>query len=75
MATKVRAKFCCTEKTEYGSSGRKFVFEPRYDESIPEDQRFAKSSPSGKFEIYVDNPSVNFAAGAPYYIDITPVIE
>jgi len=56
-------------------SSRKYVFQPQYDTSIPEDQRFAKASPSGKFEIMVDNPAVHdqFKVGQAYYFDATPV--
>lgn len=35
-----------------------FVFVPNYDTSIPEDQRFSRATPNGRFEMTVDNPPV-----------------
>lgn len=71
----VRCKFQLTEVTSFPGGGQKFVFSPNYDQSIPEDQRFAKASPSGKFEIYVDNPAAQkqFEVGKFYYFDAVPV--
>jgi hypothetical protein len=46
-----------TYSTQYPSQFE-FVFRPNYDPSIPEDQRFAKASPTGEFRITVDNPPV-----------------
>lgn len=67
----VRCKFQLTEATTYPSGMRKLVFRPNYDETIPEDQRFAKASPSGQLEIQVDNPVAAqfFEIGAFYYFD------
>lgn len=71
----VRAKFHLGEVTHYSGGGAKYVFTPQYDTSIPEDERFAKASPSGKFEIYIDNPAAQaqFKVGGYYYFDATPV--
>ena len=74
----VRAKFMLTERTEqsYGGDHKsvKFVFTPQYDPSIEEDRRFAKASPSGRFEIQVDNPAAiqQFELGKQYYVDFAP---
>jgi hypothetical protein len=70
----VRAKFKLSEVHHYTYGTRKFIFRPEYDTSIPEDQRFAKASPSGEFTISVDNPAVfdKFEIGKQYYFDITP---
>ena len=70
----VRCKFQLTEVTTFAGGKQKFTFTPNYDQSIPEDQRFAKASPSGKFEIDVDNPSAQkqFEVGKFYYFDATP---
>lgn len=48
-----------------------------YDASIPEEQRFCKSSPSGHFEIYIDNPETKhfFEPGKKYYFDVTAAPE
>ncbi|HEX4149576.1 MAG TPA: hypothetical protein VHY20_11340, partial [Pirellulales bacterium] len=50
-------------------------FEPQYDSSIPEDQRFYSTTPSGKFEILVNNPAVQSAwkLGSSYYLDASEV--
>lgn len=74
----VRAKFMLTRHTHegYGSnvSGHEFTFTPQYDTTIPEDQRFAKASPSGQMTIRVDNPPVAeyWAAhvGKQFYLDM-----
>jgi len=75
MAT-VRAKFRFIEKTDmhWSSTAKKLVFQPEYDTSIPEDQRFAKATPSGRFEMTVDNPSAleQFELGKTYYVDFAP---
>lgn len=74
----VRAKFTVTSVEPHwdGTPGpRTVVLEPRYDESIPEDQRFAQATPSGRFEMNVDNPSAIEAmpVGQAFYVDFTPV--
>lgn len=74
----VRAKFRCTSEASVrhsvGSAGhRVFTFQPMYDSSVPEDQRYFSSTPSGKLEITVDNPAVNWEPGRDYYLDFTPV--
>lgn len=49
----------------------KLIFEASYDESIEEDRRFCKATPSGKFEMVVDNPVALqfFEIGKYYYFD------
>jgi hypothetical protein len=42
----VRAKFRLAEVHHYAYGSKKYIFRPEYDTSIPEDQRFAKASPS-----------------------------
>jgi hypothetical protein len=71
----VRAKFTLQEIHEFSYPGKKFVFTPQYDTSIPEDQRFSKATPSGRFEMQVDNPAAieQFKLGQAYYVDFTPV--
>jgi hypothetical protein len=72
----VRCKFRLAEVTSYShGGGQSFIFRPEYDTSIPEDQRFAKASPSGEFKIYVDNPVAQeqFKVGSYYYFDAIPV--
>ncbi|MEU1275344.1 hypothetical protein [Streptomyces sp. NPDC005799] len=54
---------------------RTFRFNAVYDTSIPEDQRYAKYTPSGELKIQVDNPAVSFEPGKQYYLDFTPADE
>lgn len=75
MSIQTRAKFRCISETRhcFGSpESRTYKFQAIYDDSIPEDQRYAKYTPTGTLEMVVDNPSVEFAVGAYYYLDFTP---
>lgn len=52
------AKFMLTEilHQHYGSvEYYTFKFHPQYDQSLPEDLRFSKATPTGSFEMSVDN--------------------
>lgn len=72
----VRAKFCLTAVTQYGNhAGKKLIFTAQYDNSIEEDRRFAKATPNGSFEMFVDNPAALafFEIGKYYYFDASPV--
>jgi hypothetical protein len=72
----VRCKFVLTEiRNHHYGKGQTFVFTAQYDQSIPEDQRFATATPNGRFEMYVDNPPVQAAykLGQAYYFDSTEV--
>lgn len=73
----VRCKFTLNSIKHFAYGGKEFVFHPAYDMSIPEDQRFAKASPSGEFRIVVDNPAAaaQFELGKAYYFDATPAPE
>ncbi len=73
-----RAKFQCNTETtkRWGkdpATSRVYDFTAVYDAESPEDQRFAKATPSGSLSITVDNPAVTFEPGKAYYLDITPV--
>lgn len=71
----VRAKFQLQAITNYHyGEGKTLKFYASYDPSIPEDQRFAKATPCGSFEMTVDNPAAleQFEIGKQYYFDITP---
>lgn len=74
MKTRCKFQLQAIETSCY-SSQKKYTFQANYDSSIPEDQRFAKSSPSGTFTIYVDNPAVDemFTLGGYYYFDVTSI--
>lgn len=70
----VRAKFTVTKvaKTSYGQT--EITLSPQYDQTIPEDLRFQKATPSGQLQMTVDNPTaVEFLElGKAYYLDLTP---
>lgn len=72
----VRCKLQLTQitHTTWTPNGGKLTFQAVYDQSIPEDARFAKASPNGTFEIYVDNPDAfnSYELGKFYYFDSTP---
>ena len=74
MVSVVRAKFQLQQITQYQSTGKSVVFRPMYDQTIPEDQRFAKATPSGEFTMYVDNEAAlnQLEIGKQYYFDISP---
>jgi hypothetical protein len=72
----IRCKFVLSEIREHSfNTGRTLVFSTQYDSTIPEDQRFAKATPNGRFEMYVDNPAAleQLKLGQAYYFDASPV--
>lgn len=74
MSNVVRAKFRCVKsETDARFAGTKYTFAPMYEADRPEDQRYAKYTPSGELWMHVDNPAVSFAVGAEYYLDLVPV--
>jgi hypothetical protein len=75
--TTVRAKFRCTSEntkkwSTNGDPQRSYDFQAMYDPDVPEDQRYAKATPTGSMSFAVDNPAVTFEPGKSYYLDITP---
>jgi hypothetical protein len=76
MTVRIRAKFRCVSETKhfYGDpAARTLRFDAIYSPDIPEDQRYAKATPTGTLEMRVDNPSAQFTVGAFYYLDFVPV--
>jgi hypothetical protein len=73
----VRCKMQLVEirQRAYNKDVKEFVFCAQYDESIPEDRRFAKASPSAEFRVMIDNPVVSesYELGGFYYFDSIPV--
>jgi hypothetical protein len=74
----VRAKFRVTKiaKTVSGSAEAvEITLTPEYDKSIPEDQNYAKYTPSGTIQLYVDNPAASdqLALGKFFYVDFNEV--
>ena len=68
-----RGKFVVSQVTYYESSGPyvNVTLEARYDSKLPEDQRFAAATPSGKIEMNVTVPAVieAFEPGRVFYVD------
>jgi hypothetical protein len=73
----LRAKFVVTEKREHhwNRNQRTVILTPHYDQSIPEDRRFLQATPSGRFEMQIDNPAALEALemGKAFYLDLIPV--
>jgi hypothetical protein len=69
----IRAKFEVVDLL--GEEKSTVVLEPRYDETLPEDQRFCDATPWGRFEMFVNNPRAleQLQLGRVFYIDLTPV--
>jgi len=69
----VRAKMQLTEITDTTWGGKRLKFSTVYDQSIAEDQKFQKATPSGSIEMHVDNPAAisQFTLGGYYYVDFT----
>jgi hypothetical protein len=77
----VRAKFKLTKvmTEKYAPSYPEqvtLVFEAQYDDTIEEDRRFAKATPTGRFEMRVDNPTALafFELGKTYYFDVSEAV-
>lgn len=71
----IRCKMQLQQITEHAWSktSKSLRFQACYDTSIPEDQRFAKATPSASIEMQVDNPTAleQFKLGHYYYVDFT----
>jgi hypothetical protein len=71
----VRGKFQVTKiaKTSFGST--EITLSPNYDNTIPEDQKYAKATPSGTIQMTVDNPpAVEYLnLGEYFYVDFMKV--
>lgn len=75
----VRAKLKLVEVREGGyvrggPTVKTLKFQAQYDNTIPEDQRFQKATPTGSCELQIDNPAAlaQFELGGDYYVDFTP---
>ena len=69
----VRAKFMVTKvaTTSYGQ--KEVTLSPRDDNSIEEEKRFAKYTPSGTIQLFIDNPPAldYLELGKQFYVDFT----
>jgi len=72
----VRAKFKCSEihDLDWSKTAKRYVFTAVCADEVPENQRFAKFTPSGRFEMVIDNPPAQamFVLGQVYYFDASP---
>ncbi len=70
----VRAKLYLASETKHSWGGKTLKFESRYDDTIPEDRRFQRATPSASAEFLIDNPAAlaKFELGKSYYVDFTP---
>jgi hypothetical protein len=75
MTMTVRGKFTVISWTDFGTSSRSVKLMPIYDTDTPEDQRFAKATPSGSIEMTIDNPVAlaELQIGKRFYVDFIPV--
>lgn len=73
----VRCKMQLVEVTEsaWSTSSKTLTLRAVYDTSIPEDQRFAKATPSAELKMTVDNPAAieQLKLGAFFYVDFNPM--
>lgn len=73
----IRGKFKLIEvaQADWMANGRRLKFACQYDNTLPEDQRFCKATPSGEFWMQVDNPAAlaELQLGKFYYLDLTEV--
>lgn len=71
----IRAKFEVIERV--GENQTTVILEPRYDESVPEDQRFSEATPWGKLEMFVNNPTAIqiLQPGQKFYLDLIPITD
>lgn len=72
----IRAKIQLTHITQssWGNKDDRILkFAAIYDETIPEEQRFQKATPSAEFTMTVNNPVAleQFVLGEKYYVDFT----
>lgn len=70
----IRAKMHLRAIIPSGWGGMKAVFMCQYDNTIEEDKKFQKATPSGNAEFCMDNPHAfdQLVQGGDYYFDITP---
>jgi hypothetical protein len=73
----IRGKFVVDHVTRWRGNHAQVVLDARYDSKLPEDQRFAEATPSGKIEISVTVPAVieAFQVGKVFYVDFTEAPE
>ncbi|CAJ3071060.1 Uncharacterised protein [Burkholderia pseudomallei] len=70
----VRCKMRLNAVVGQSWGGVKAVFNCEYDNTIEEDRRFQKATPTGMLELQIDNPAAieQLVIGKSYYFDMTP---
>lgn len=74
MTKQTRCKFFCESVAQTANGQQVAKLCARYDNTIPEDQRFNEATPWGEMTVGVQNPAVKgfFVPGKCYYLDLTP---
>jgi hypothetical protein len=74
---KVRGKFYVESITKYKDNYASVVMQARSENTIPEDQKYAEATPSGKLEMTITVPAVIefFVPGKVVYVDIEEAPE
>lgn len=69
----MRAKFTVNSIETFSYGGQRAKLSAVYS-GTPEDNQFAKATPSGQLEITIDNPAAQgyLIPGKSYYLDFTP---
>jgi hypothetical protein len=73
---KIRSKFTVTSVEEFSYGGKRAKLNAQYS-NTPEDNQFAKATPSGQIEITVDNPLTKdyLKPGKSFYVDFIEIHE
>jgi hypothetical protein len=73
----VRGKFQVVKVATTTHGAKEITLSPQYDMSIEEDRRYAKATPSGTIQLYIDNPPAadQLALGKFFYVDFTETSE
>ncbi|HRK36261.1 MAG TPA: hypothetical protein PLJ47_16815 [Candidatus Hydrogenedentes bacterium] len=74
----VRGKFIVTShKLHNNTDARTVYLSAVHGSDVPEDVNFAKYTPSGQIEMYIDNPSAvaQLEIGKAFYVDFMAVPE
>lgn len=72
----IRCKFRVESIEEnYSPGSKKVALVTQYDQSLPEDGRFTRWTPSGRMEVVIDNPAAiaQLKVGGYVYVDLTPI--
>lgn len=73
---RARMKVQGVKKVSLGAPGSaEITLGAEYDTSIPEDERFARATPSASMTMFIDNPAAVefFELGASFYLDFVRV--